>query len=247
VVRVYDMIVDERRRAADLLDGLSEEQLNHPTLCDGWTVHDIAAHLVSYLRFGQAKLYLGILATGADLDTVNRRLTQWLARRPSSVLIQQLRHGAGSRITIPRSGFDPVLADIVLHDLDIRRPLGITRDIAEERLWVAFNHLTTKPSPGFTMGARLHGLRLVATDTGWTHGDGPLVRGDAESLVLAIGGRTAALDDVRGDGVALLRRRLAGTTRATPAQRIGVVLRVLVSPPAAERRSRSAVGYPTSQ
>jgi uncharacterized protein (TIGR03083 family) len=70
-MRVFDMIVDERRSMADLLDGLSDEQLARPSLCEGWTVHDVAAHLTTFLRFGQAKLYLGIGGRAAafnDLD-----------------------------------------------------------------------------------------------------------------------------------------------------------------------------------
>lgn len=242
-MRVYDMIVDERLRAADLLAGLTDEQRGQPSLCAGWTMHDIAAHLVSFLRFGQLKLYLGIVTTAADIDRVNIMLTRRFARRSSDTLLGQLRRWSGSRITIPRSGYDPVLTDIVLHDLDIRRPLGIARQPVEERLWVAFQHLTTKPSPGFAMGHRLHGLRVVAEDTGWTSGDGPEVRGGAEDLLLAIGGRAAGLAAVTGDGVPVLRERLATAAPPPPARRLATVWSVLVSPPAPARRSRAAVGY----
>lgn len=242
-MRVYDMIVDERRRAADLLAGLTVDQLRTPSLCTGWTMHDLAAHLVSFLRFGQVKLYLGIAATGADLDRVNVTLTRWYAKRGSDTLIGQLRRNASSRTTIPRSGYDPVLADIVLHDLDIRRPLGIPRILSEERLWVAYQHLAAKPSPGFALGGRLRGLRLVADDAGWDHGTGAVVRGDAEPLVLAMGGRSSALDELTGDGVPVLRERLESATKMRPAQRLGKVLGVLVSPPPPDRRSRRAVGH----
>jgi uncharacterized protein (TIGR03083 family) len=242
-MRVHDRIIDERRQMADLLAGLTEDQLNGPSLCAGWKVHDIAAHLVSYLRFGQAKIYLGILATGADFDRVNVGLASWMARRPTTLLIRQLRRGATSRVTIPRSGYDPVLGDIVLHDLDVRRPLGIPRAVAEERLWVTFNHLTANPSPGYTMGTRLAGLRVATSDTGWSYGEGPLVCGGAQDVVLALAGRLPALDELTGDGVPVLRERLRSRTNANPVSRIGTVLNVLKSPPPPARRSRRAVGY----
>jgi uncharacterized protein (TIGR03083 family) len=241
-MRVFDMIVHERRRMADLLDGLPGEQLARPSLCEGWTVHDVAAHLTTFLRFGQAKLYLGIVATAADIDKVNRWLTRRAARRPTREHIAALRARAAARTTIPRSGYDPVLTDIVLHDLDIRRPLGIATATREEHLWVSFNHLTTKPSPGFTMGSRLRDLRLVADDTGWAAGDGPLVRGRAEDLLLGIGGRATAFDDLDGDGVPLLRARVTSSPQAGPARRLATIVRVVVRPPAADRRSRTAVG-----
>ena len=147
-----DMIVDERRHAADLLSTLTPGQLRTPSLCAGWTVHDVAAHLTTYLRYGQLKIYLGILATGADLDRVNGWLTRRAARRSDAEIVEVLRRRAGSRTTVPRSGYDPVPADLVLHDLDIRRPLGIPCDLPEDRLAVAFHHPTSRPSPGTRWG-----------------------------------------------------------------------------------------------
>ncbi|MEO7260933.1 MAG: maleylpyruvate isomerase family mycothiol-dependent enzyme, partial [Jatrophihabitantaceae bacterium] len=219
-MQVYDMIVDERRYIADLLSTLTPDQLRAPSLCEGWTVHDVAAHLITFLRFGQLKIYLGIVATAADLDRVNLWLTQRAARRSSDEIIEVLRRRAGSRVTVPRSGYDPVLTDLVLHDLDIRVPLGISRDVSGERLAVALHHLTSRASPGFTMGSRLDGLRFTATDTGWDHGTGAPVRGPAQTLLLGIGGRPAALDDLSGDGVPLLRQRLVSPQRAGALRRL---------------------------
>jgi uncharacterized protein (TIGR03083 family) len=244
-MQVYDMIVDERRHMADLLSALSADQLRQPSLCAGWTVHDVAAHLVTYLRFGQAKLYLGIVGMGADFDRLNVWLTRRAARRPSREIAGTLRRRAGSRVTIPRSGYDPVLTDIVVHDLDIRVPLGIARTIPEDRLWVSFHHLAVAPSPGFAMGDRLHGLRLVATDTGWHRGTGAALEGRAEDLLLAIAGRAAVLDRLHGDGLPLLRRRLAGPRPRVPVRRrLAAPLAVLRHPPPPERRSRAATAPP---
>jgi uncharacterized protein (TIGR03083 family) len=242
-MRVFDMIVDERRHAADLFASLTPEQLSQPSLCDAWTMHEVAAHLTTFLRFGQAKIYLlGIVAMGADFDRLNLWLTRRAARRPIDEIVKALRTRAGARTTIPMSGYDPVLTDLVLHDLDVRRPLGIARRLSEERLWVAFNHLARKPSPGFTMGSRLQDLRLEAVDTGWTHGHGPLVRGNADDLLLAIGGRAVAFDELDGDGVPVLRSRVTTAAKATLPRRLATVLNVVVSPQPQDRRSRDAVG-----
>ena len=240
-MRVFDMLVDERRHLADMLSTLSADQFRTPSLCSGWTVHDVAAHLTTYLRFGQLKIYAGIVATAADFDRLNQYLTRRAARRPIDRIIAYLRRHATSRMTIPRSVYDPILADVVLHDLDIRVPLGISRTPHENRLWVTFNHLANQPSPGFAMGSRLAGLRLHAPDTGWRHGDGALVEGPAESLVLAVGGRTVALDDLTGDGVPVLRDRLTRTTpKPGPLRRLTAPLNVLLKPPPPERRTRDA-------
>src|SRR5438445_11218528 len=105
------MIVDERRKMADLLEVLTADQLRHPSLCEAWTVRDVAAHLTTYLRFGQAKLYVGIAVTLADFDEINRRLTRRAARLPDRELARRLRHGAAARTTVPRSANAPTPPD----------------------------------------------------------------------------------------------------------------------------------------
>ncbi|MFC5827351.1 maleylpyruvate isomerase family mycothiol-dependent enzyme [Nonomuraea insulae] len=242
--RVYDMLVEEREQIAQVLAGLTPERLGRQSLCAEWTIHEVGAHLTTFLRCGQLKLYAGLLATAADLDRVNLTLTRWAARRSSERNIAILRRLAGARTTIPRSGYDPVLTDAVLHDLDIRRPLGIARALTEERLWVAFQHLTVKPSPGYTMGARLDGLRIEATDTGWSHGDGPVVRGPAESVILAISGRATAPGEVSGDGVDILRQRVTAGPKPGPLRRVWTATMVLLDPQPPDRRSRDAVSEP---
>jgi uncharacterized protein (TIGR03083 family) len=240
-MKVHDMIVQERRRMADLLDGLDARQLATPSLSQGWTVHDVGAHLITYLRFGQLKLYWGIATMAADFDRLNRELTARAARLPTAEIADRLRRWSASRTTIPRSGYDPVLTDILLHDYDIRVPLRIDRTMPEDRLWVAFQHLAAKPSPGYSMGSRLANLRLEALDTGWTAGTGPVVRGDAEPLVLAMSGRDVGFEGLEGDGVPLLRERVAAPPPRGPLERLKTVVKVVVDPLPKERRSRDAV------
>lgn len=168
-------------------------------------------------------------------------MTRWQARRPSHEIVELLRRWAGSRVAMPRSGYDPVLADLVLHDLDVRIPLGMGRSIPEERLWMTFDHLTTRPGPGFVMGSRLAGLQLMATDTGWTSGVGAPVRGPAEALLLAIGGRRVAFDELDGDGVPRLRQRvLSPPPKPGPLRRLTVPLGLLLNPLPRDRPTHQA-------
>lgn len=241
-MRVFDMVVNKRHEVAETLAGLAPEQLRQQSLCDQWTVHDVAAHLVSLLRFGGAKLFLGVLATAGDVSRAIVTLTRWQARLPSHELIELLHRHSRSRATPPRAGFDPVLTDLVVHDLDIRRPLGIARPVQEEPLWVALHHLSTVPALGYEIGDRLDGLRLVATDTGWTHGRGPVVQGAAESLLLGMSGRTVAFDELTGDGVPILRQRVSSPPHHGPGRRLAMAFGSLAKPPPRDRRTRHAVG-----
>jgi len=233
---VHQMIVAERRHMADLFDGLTEEQLSRQSLCEAWTMHEIAAHLATYLRFGQLKILACMLAYAGDFAPGNQKLARWYARRSTADLVESLRRNAGSRTTPPRSGYDPILADLVLHDLDVRIPLGITRDIPEDRLAVTFHLLANVLSPGYAVGTRLHDLRFETTDTGWASGAGPVVRGPAVAVVMAMSGRTAAWADLAGDGVEPLRSRITRETVIPLPDRLKAMAVTVLRPPA--RRSR---------
>lgn len=234
-MRVYEMIVAERRHMADLFAGLTEEQLTQQSLCDVWTMHEIAAHLSAYLRFGQLKILACMVAYAGDFAPGNQKLARWYARRSTSDLVDMLRRNAESKATPPRSGYDPVLADLVLHDLDVRIPLGIPRQIPEDRLAVAFHHLATVPSPGYAVGGRLRDLRFETTDTGWATGTGAVVRGPAQAVVMAMSGRTVALDDLAGEGTELLRHRISGDTAIPMPDRLKKMAMTVLRP--SDRRS----------
>jgi uncharacterized protein (TIGR03083 family) len=238
IVLVHEMIAAERRHMADLFARLTTEQLTRQSLCDAWTIHEVAAHLATYLRFGKLKIVGCMLAYAGDFAPGNQKLARWYARRPTADLIELLRRNAESRTTPPRSGYDPMLADLILHDLDVRIPLGISRQIPEDRLAVTFNLLGTVPSPGFAVGARLRDLRFETTDTRWATGAGAVVRGPAEAVVMAMSGRTATWADLTGEGAELLRNRISEETVIPVRDRLRAMTATLLRPP--DRRSRDA-------
>ena len=201
-------IADERRQVAALASGLTAEQLATPSLCGEWSVHDVVAHLVVPLEVSLPKFAVAMLASRGNFDRANVRLTREQARRPVAELSEVLRRKAGSRFTPPGSGPEAPLTDLLVHGLDIRWPLGLARDIPQERLRTSLAYLTAAPVGGVVPTGRLDGLRFEASDVDWAHGSGPVVRGSGEALLLAITGRTTALDHLRGDGVPTLRGRL---------------------------------------
>jgi hypothetical protein len=94
----------------------------------------------------------------------------------------------------------------MLHQQDIRRALHIPRIIPAERLRTALDFWLYAPT---IRGAwRTRGLRLVATDSDWSHGGGPEVQGTGEALLMATAGRGDALKDLSGPGKDKLARRL---------------------------------------
>jgi uncharacterized protein (TIGR03083 family) len=96
------------------------------------------------------------------------------------------------------AGFGGVigLVDGLIHHQDIRRPLGLPREIPPERLLPTLQAALTAPLiRGFW---RVRGLRLVATDLEWSTGKGPEVRGPAESLLMAMAGRRGVVGELSG-------------------------------------------------
>jgi uncharacterized protein (TIGR03083 family) len=189
-------VAAERRRVADLLESLSPAQLSVPSLCGTLTVREVAGRLVSSSVPTLAALpsaFVALVASGFRPHRAADRLAMRTARRPVADLACELR-----KLSLP--GDLAQLTDLQVHGQDMRRPLGLPHGLDLDRVKVALDHLAPQP--------RLDGLRLEATDLSWSRGEGPLLAGPAEALMMAAAGRRPALADLDGPGVAQLARRL---------------------------------------
>ena len=205
----FAQIADERRSLAALLSELTGEQQAAQSLCSEWSVHDVVAHLVVPLEVGIPKFALAMLVSRGNFDRANVRLAREQARRPFGELTEVLRRKADSRFTPPGAGPEAPLTDLLVHGLDIRWPLGLPRDVPEQRLRTSLTFLTAAPVGGIVAEGVVDGLRFEANDIAWAYGSGPPVSGDADALLLAITGRTTAFGHLSGGGVPTLRARLA--------------------------------------
>ena len=204
----FGEIAEERRAVADLLSGLTAEQRSAQSLCREWSVHDVAAHLVLPLEVSTAKFLVTMLVCRGSFDRANLRLTREQAARPFDEIVALLRRKADTRFTPPGAGPEAPLTDVLVHGLDIAWPLGLTRRIPGERLQKSLTYLTSSRAGSVVPKGVLAGLRFSAEDVDWAHGDGPLVSGSAESLLLALTGRPVAVKHLHGDGVAAFSSRL---------------------------------------
>jgi uncharacterized protein (TIGR03083 family) len=197
---------DERLDLADLLAGLTPEQWASPTLCDGWCVRDVAAHVVSFEDMTPAELTARFVKGRLQMDRINGLGVDGLAQRSAEQLVAVLRdnaepHGLGAGF-----GGRVALTDNMIHQQDIRRPLGIARTIPVERLCAALDFVRFSPTIRGAWLAR--GVRLAATDFDWSYGKGPEARGCGEALLMAMAGRPDALRDLDGPGTATLAARM---------------------------------------
>ena len=207
-MQIIEMIADERRGLADVLVTLTPEQLATRSLCGAWSVHDIAAHLLMPLVTGLPTVMLAMVTSAGNFDKVNVVLTARIADRSIEDIAQGMRDKAESAFSPPGMGLEAPLTDLLVHGQDIRRPLGLPREIPPDRAEVSLEFLTKSPR-GFVTKGRLAGLALSATDLPFSFGSGAAVGGPAEALLLAMTGRPVALGDLTGDGVAVLSERIS--------------------------------------
>ena len=205
---VIDWAREERADLLELLRSLAPEQWQHPTLCSGWDVRDVAAHVLSYDDLTGRQLLERFLSGRLNTDRINAAvLADFDGTSPPQLLDRLATHlrpaglpaGLGGRIG---------LTDALIHQQDIRRPLGLSRRVPLERVLVALP--TALFAPVVQGIRRVWDVRLVATDALWSFGRGPQVRGPAEALLMTVAGRSAALDELEGPGLTRISPRLFG-------------------------------------
>lgn len=191
----------ERERFAELLVTLTDEQWAAPSLCDSWSVRDVAAHTVAYLGQSLPTLMVNMARARGDVDRLNARIHPGLA--PASV-VELMRRDAEPSGAGALYGGRVALIECLVHQQDIRRPLGLDTAVPEDALRVSLSYARISPVIGGAWRAR--GVRLVATDVDWSAGRGPEVHGSGEALLLAMTGRVAAVrDELDGEGLPLMR------------------------------------------
>ncbi len=196
-------MAEERTELVSFLRTLTPEDWEASSLCEGWRVRDVVAHLL-YDAMPLPRYGLEVLAAGFSTDRVNRRLVERSKDMDVGDLVDALERSARGGI-VARLFPSIALADVLVHQQDIRRPLSRPRPIPSDRLLPVLEH----PDPFAVPRRRTKGLRFVATDVSWSSGDGPEVRGTGEAIAMAVAGRPSVVEELSGEGVPVLSDRLA--------------------------------------
>lgn len=196
----WAVIASQRRSLADLLERLSDEQWESPSLCDGWRVRDVAAHLsmVALPPSPAAMLSEAVRARG-NFHRLNHDMAVRAARRPVTDIAAALRQHADSRRLPVVTNYRNVLFDVLVHGQDIALALGMDRPMPTRAAVAGAERVWTMGWP-FWAQRRLRGIRLVADDADWAAGSGVEARGPVSALLLVLTGRPAGLPALRGPG-----------------------------------------------
>lgn len=197
----------ERTALCELFDAVGPDA---PTLCEGWTTRDLAAHLAMRERVPAA--WPGI-ALGRFAGRTERIQAQFTVAHPYDECVAMIRGGAPawSPMGAPVLGDLTNLIEYVVHHEDVRRaqpdwvPRAVPTDLADA-IWT---QLRVTARPMFRragVGVRLRRSGTEATVT--SHGGEPAVEivGDpVELLMYASGRRSVARVDLHGEEAAVAR------------------------------------------
>jgi uncharacterized protein (TIGR03083 family) len=192
-----DFIQAEQAEFADLLRALPQDAWIEPSLCEGWSVRDVVVHTAAHIHNQQQdQSLISRFASGPKHE-----LIAWLESAPAEST--ESMYQARRRFAEIQRG------EVMVHQQDVRRALGITRVIPQDRVQGVLTFgLQPIGSLGLAFGReRAKGLRLVSSENNWTWGTGKEVRGSLEALLMATAGRAVALEELDGPGVAVLADR----------------------------------------
>jgi uncharacterized protein (TIGR03083 family) len=220
--QAWQVIDAQRLGLAGLLDDLSEHEWQQPSLCGGWTVRDVAAHM-TLQQLGACAAIAMMLRHRGDTDRAIRECArQRAAALSTGQIIAAIRAMTGSRQHNFGVTYREALIDILVHAQDIAIPLGHRHPMPPEAAAAAVTRIwTMRWPPPFPASRTMQRFQVTASDTAWTAGHGPAVQAPISAILLLSAGRLVALPKLAGDGAAELTARLTASC-AAPGPRHGL-------------------------
>jgi uncharacterized protein (TIGR03083 family) len=200
---IWPVIHAERKALAEDLRDRKSDDWATTSLCGQWTVRDVLAHMTSAATTTPPVFFARLAGSGFSFDKLQEK---GVAGQRGNSPADTLAHFEAivTSVKHPPGPADTWLGETIVHAEDIRRPLGIEHKYPTEAVVRVADFYK---GSNLLIGSkrRVGGVLLRATDADWSHGTGPEVSGPILSLVMAMTGRQAPLDDLTGDGVATLR------------------------------------------
>jgi uncharacterized protein (TIGR03083 family) len=200
------LIAEQRLVLADVLESLTSRQWNHQSLCDRWTNRQVAAHVSMGFNVSMPSFAVRMIKAKGNFNAATDTYARSAAAGSTAELIDCIRRNANHRFKPPGNGFEAPLTDVVLHTIDICRPLGLTVRVNPSAWPTILEFLVSRKAQKF-FGTDHSGLAFAATDLGWSHGSGPSVSGPVEDIALVFGKRRIDVRNLTGDGLATVVQR----------------------------------------
>ncbi|TDW81916.1 MULTISPECIES: maleylpyruvate isomerase family mycothiol-dependent enzyme [Kribbella] len=194
---IRSAVAHERSELAGVLAGLQPEAWDEPTLCAGWRVRELVAHITMPYRISMPRFLAGMVRSGGNFNRyADRQARQDAADLTPAQLVECLRQNINHPWKPPGGGYAGALSHDVVHGLDVTVALGIDRQVPSERLRIIFDAM--KPRQIKYFGVDLTDVQLQATDLNWTYGAGVPLAGTAQDLLLVLSGRSLPPNHLSG-------------------------------------------------
>lgn len=203
---IWPLVHAERHALIDDLTSLAPQQWRAASLAPGWSVHDVAAHLVDNARATTPRLLAAMVRARFNFDRQNANGIASQRGSTPQVTLARLRQVADLTCTPPVDRASRLVEEIA-HGEDIRRPLGVLRTYPARAVCLAIGYQLRTPDRFGGAKKLATQVRLEASDTDFTTGTGATVRGPALELLMVASGRPAHSGSLSGPGVDLLCSR----------------------------------------
>lgn len=181
------LVAAEFLRLGELLADASDAQWDTPSLCEGWRVREVVAHMTMAARYSEEEFMAELRRYGFDFTRLSNEVASRDAELPASELVSCLRSEVMGRWTPPGGGYRGALNHVVIHGLDVTVPLGLPRS-PDETIRVVLDDMT-RGGVHEHFGVSIDGRRLEASDLDWSYGSGDTLRRPAAALALTLCGR----------------------------------------------------------
>jgi uncharacterized protein (TIGR03083 family) len=183
---------------AHLLEDLPPSSWDTQSLCAGWRVREVVAHLTMPARYPTPRFILELLKARGNFTRMADRCARRDATLPSQSFVAALRGQTMHTWKPPGGGYKGALVHTVIHSLDVTVPLSIHRQFADERIRVVLDGLTDRSSLKY-FKVDVTGIELHADDLDWTFGSGEALTGSAADLALILCGRALPAGRLHGE------------------------------------------------
>jgi uncharacterized protein (TIGR03083 family) len=217
---MMDLISANRRTLADALGELTPGQWRGDSLCAGWTPAHVLAHMTMPFRISGEEFMAGLQRCAGDFTRFSDEVAARDSQLPPAELVAVLRDNADNPSTPPGGGLVGALSHDVIHGLDIAWPQSLAYDISAAAMTTVLSSVTSPlevdaddvvatevhaAASGETLfGFPLTGIRVSATDLGWSAGQGAELAGRGRDLLPLLAGRQIPRELFDGDGVGLV-------------------------------------------
>lgn len=184
---VMPLVAAEYQRLHDALAPLSEDTWQTLSLCEGWTIRHVVAHVTMPARYGPEEFGAELAAAQFDFGALSNRIADRDSALPVRKLLQDLSSDVLAHWTTPAGGPIGSLSHVVIHGLDVTVPLGLGSVVSDDALRLVLDNLTAGGTHR-NFGTSID-HRLVADDLDWKYGSGPVLSAPAHRLVLWLAGR----------------------------------------------------------